>query len=1057
MERRQLVGCFLAVLLICSMLTALNAGLAHASSTPSIIDVGITAETKLPPETFLRARPGDRFVAWYDIAYSGPRITVKIRTTIIDPEGKEIRDPLGDPGLVLMEDMPGHTGWVGDDFEIPDTAALGTYNVKFSVWSEDDTQEYDSVIKSGWLELFSGDEPDIRTPIGSIDFGSVTVGEGRNGTKPVWNDGTAALIINSIARTSGSSDFAYSGPSTPFEIPAGNERTITVRFTPSSEGNKSAIFEINSNDPDEPKVSFNVSGEGVAQGGNIEVGSDPPGASFVLDGPTTYTGITPWSTGNAPVGTYTITWHPMDGYQTPPQETKNLAQGQSISFHGVYQQRQGSIEVTSDPLGASFTLSGPTNYSGVTPWSTSNALAGTYTITWHPMDRYTTPASESKTLTQGGSISFYANYQPSKGTIEVTSDPPGASFTLSGPENYRGVTPWRKADAPVGTYTVTWGFMTGYQTPTQEIKTLTQGGMLSFHGHYTATEAFLGANAATLWEYYSAWGKQLPPLNERAKMYEALGLSPAENYAGTAEQNTRLLNALKDRRICPSTADEISGVAPGTTIARLIEHETQERTPIIVDGEEYYMVTLKRYIEPETLQPFAEPSGWKVYVDTTGEPISDEDIVQQISLVKKANYIMSNIGSPVGISDTLQVIDEVLAAHEDLTDVEMVTFIAKELAFITVDVALLAGTGGTATPLISQRVSGIILDFGKRYTDPARLRADLGSGLLDAAKVHYKEADRISREQWAVTLRIDESGGLALEQKNFTRVTDALRAAEFLEHFYTAYLMEVYGTSLVLPIERINKNTLYEILGWVPEYIGDKISGNILSIFQLGKNLMEYPSSLEEYLQRINSMSSQVEELMVEPGRSARYTLALAHRDISFLKELPLEPYIYAHVASPVELRVHDSKGRTTGVIDGEIKIDIPRSYYSGGAVIIFSPSDLYEYEVIGTGEGSYDLSVTTVAEETNTFSLTNVPVSTRATHQYAIDWDALAKGGKGVTMKIDSDGDGTFEHIKKLGREGVGFPWVWIVVAGLSGLVGVLAGAFLVWRRIGKKQVAKR
>lgn len=116
------------------MLGTLNSwdlGPAYASSKPSIIDVGITAKTKLPPETFLRARPGDTFVAWYDIAYSGPRITVKLRTTIIDPSSKEIRDPLGDPGLVLMEDMPGHTGWVGDDFKIPDTAALGTYDVKF--------------------------------------------------------------------------------------------------------------------------------------------------------------------------------------------------------------------------------------------------------------------------------------------------------------------------------------------------------------------------------------------------------------------------------------------------------------------------------------------------------------------------------------------------------------------------------------------------------------------------------------------------------------------------------------------------------------------------------------------------------------------------------------------------------------------------------------------------------------------------------------------------------------------------------------------------------------
>lgn len=57
--------------------------------------------------------------------------------------------------------------------------------------------------------------------------------------------------------------------------------------------------------------------------------------------------------------------------------------------------------------------------------------------------------------------------------------------------------------------------------------------------------------------------------------------------------------------------------------------------------------------------------------------------------------------------------------------------------------------------------------------------------------------------------------------------------------------------------------------------------------------------------------------------------------------------------------------------------------------------------------------------------------------------------------MKIDSDGDGTFEEIKYPGQPGTGFSWVWVAVAGLSGLVGVLAGAFMVRRRTRKRQVA--
>jgi len=65
------------------------------------------------------------------------------------------------------------------------------------------------------------------------------------------------------------------------------------------------------------------------------------------------------------------------------------------------------------------------------------------------------------------------------------------------------------------------------------------------------------------------------------------------------------------------------------------------------------------------------------------------------------------------------------------------------------------------------------------------------------------------------------------------------------------------------------------------------------------------------------------------------------------------------------------------------------------------------------------------------TFDFTNTPTSAGAVHEYTIDGDALAEGEKGVTMKIDSDGDGSFERLfiylvseraKKACRPGLGF-----------------------------------
>ena len=48
----------------------------------------------------------------------------------------------------------------------------------------------------------------------------------------------------------------------------------------------------------------------------------------------------------------------------------------------------------------------------------------------------------------------------------------------------------------------------------------------------------------TLWEYYTGSGQKLPPIRERAVLYESYGLGSAAAYTGTAQQNTVLLEQL---------------------------------------------------------------------------------------------------------------------------------------------------------------------------------------------------------------------------------------------------------------------------------------------------------------------------------------------------------------------------------------------------------------------------------------------------------------------------------------------------------------------------------
>ena len=135
--------------------------------------------------------------------------------------------------------------------------------------------------------------------------------------------------------------------------------------------------------------------------------------------------------------------------------------------------------------------------------------------------------------------------------------------------------------------------------------------------------------------------------------------------------------------------------------------------------------------------------------------------------------------------------------------------------------------------------------------------------------------------------------------------------------------------------------------------------------------------------------------------------------------EHPLDPYLYmpigealmALLKSPGELRIYDSLGRVTGLVDGEIKEEIPNSAYSNNTIVILSSNDSYTYEVVGTDNDTYGLTIVSVKNGNATnFTATDIPIINNSIHQYLIDWGSLSQGEDGVTLQVDTNGDGEFE-----------------------------------------------
>jgi hypothetical protein len=117
-----------------------------------------------------------------------------------------------------------------------------------------------------------------------LGFGQVDVGTQATRQCSLFNVGSDDLHVNSFTRSGGSIEFSIiSGPPTPVTIAPGSHLDYTIAFAPTSAGDKTATFQINSDDTFAPAQTINASGTGVsgqiAIGGDLNFGVVPRGTS----------------------------------------------------------------------------------------------------------------------------------------------------------------------------------------------------------------------------------------------------------------------------------------------------------------------------------------------------------------------------------------------------------------------------------------------------------------------------------------------------------------------------------------------------------------------------------------------------------------------------------------------------------------------------------------------------------------------------------------------------------------------------------------------------------
>ena len=135
--------------------------------------------------------------------------------------------------------------------------------------------------------------PNIEVTPDSLDFGKVQINTTSDKTVTIKNTGTQDLNISGISILGSQ---AFSIVSTiPTQIPVGEARTVTVRFSPTGEVPYAGYLVINSNDPETPALQVPLKGEGTSQvsggggenistkGGGCSVGGTVNGPSAVAN------------------------------------------------------------------------------------------------------------------------------------------------------------------------------------------------------------------------------------------------------------------------------------------------------------------------------------------------------------------------------------------------------------------------------------------------------------------------------------------------------------------------------------------------------------------------------------------------------------------------------------------------------------------------------------------------------------------------------------------------------------------------------------------------------
>lgn len=945
--------------------------------------------------------------------------------------------------------------------------------------------------------------PNIRTPISSVDFNNVLVGNSQDKTTTIYNDGPASLIINSITWDSGSSEFSYVSPSTPFNIGEGGSQAVTIRFSPGSTGTKSATFTVNSNDPDEASVSFSVSGTGAAVPTSNVNGIDVSHWQGTINWSQVYNAGYRFAFVKA-----------SSGDSEPPQIIddqfdQNMVGGHNAgilmgAYHFAYP------EYNSATAEAQFFVSVVGDY------MTEGYLRPVLDLE-DDVDSNSYPSRMGKTALSAWVNEFMITVQNLTGVeplLYVNSNYANNYLDDSTNQYDLWIAHW--------TYNPNTSPNTGIWTNWDFWQYSDQGSIAGisgnvdldlFKGDISRLNTFLISSPhsspyklpfPTDMSYECTQGNNQGTHTEKGAwafdFWMPIGKTVVASRGGTV---SKIQQGFGPGGNDPSYSNSVNYVVidHGDGTSALYLHLKQDGVivsigQVILQGQAIAYSGNSGYVTGPHLHFQVQQTGiswWTqsiaIIFDDGGVPILDN---QYISTNMPPNchvgdYVITTVDgvhvrtipsttdnnpiwtapngtrgvitdgpqngsgytwwkvrydsgyegwsvrnwlSIVGITDNTRIIG--LNGDMNFPGVQVNTTLTRTLTITNTGNSNLnvssisypsgfsgnwnngsiSANGGSKAVTVtfaptSATTYGGTITVNSDKTDGTNTITCSGTTLIQKeverplvstlaypkpyvkAKVSYSKVDDTTYEVSEVRFSSEgvSSGliefGIFPHEMYLPPLPPLPGTAIWKTTFFTQGEERVFPLSLTVDQDDVMS------LSFAGFADGTFHFGTIpaLQLLQLAADLIRNAVPVN---------TTFIPGAPVSEGASQGLKSELAK------------------LGSPGELRVYDSQNRVTGLVNGEVKEEIPNSIYyeQNEIVVIYSTSDRYRYEIVGTDEGTYGLDIAFIENgEAASFAATETHITTGAKYEYTIDWDAISQGEKGVTINKDSDGDGQFEE----------------------------------------------